>query len=85
MQRLLAPTLIVATHGAANPMNKVFELMDECKAKIEADGVAEAKAYKDTSSGATPPPRTQDLTSRQPQRPRRNSRRRSVNSLVTLE
>jgi len=28
-------------------MNKVFELMDECAAKIEADGVAEAKAYKE--------------------------------------
>jgi len=47
MQRLLAPTLIVAAHGAANPMNKVFELMDECATKIEADGVAEAKAYKE--------------------------------------
>jgi len=47
MQRLLAPTLIVTAHGASNPMNKVFELMDECAAKIEADGVAEAKAYKE--------------------------------------
>jgi chromosome segregation ATPase len=28
-------------------MNKVYELMDECAAKIEADGVAEAKAYKE--------------------------------------
>jgi len=47
MQRFFAPTLILAAHGVANPMNKVFELMDECKAKIEADGVAEAKAYKE--------------------------------------
>jgi hypothetical protein len=47
MQRLLAPTLIVAAHGAANPMNKVFELMDECATKIKADGEAEAKAYKE--------------------------------------
>jgi hypothetical protein len=28
-------------------MNKVFELMDDCKAKIEADGEAEAKAYRE--------------------------------------
>jgi len=28
-------------------MNKVFELMDECATKIQADGVAEAKAYKE--------------------------------------
>jgi len=48
MQRLfLAPTLILTAHGAANPMNKVFELMDDCKAKIQADGEAEAKAYKE--------------------------------------
>jgi len=47
MQRLLAPTLVALTHGAANPMNKVFELMDECATKITADGVAEAKAYKE--------------------------------------
>jgi len=47
MQRLLAPTLVAVTYGAANPMNKVFELMDECAAKITADGVAEAKAYKE--------------------------------------
>jgi len=47
MQRLLAPTLVAVTYGAANPMNKVFELMDECASKIKADGEAEAKAYKE--------------------------------------
>jgi len=47
MQRLLAPTLVAVTYGAANPMNKVFELMDDCATKITADGVAEAKAYKE--------------------------------------
>jgi hypothetical protein len=47
MQRFFAPTLIVTAHGAANPMNKVFELMDDCAAKVKADGEAEAKAYKE--------------------------------------
>jgi len=47
MQRFLAPTLVAVTYGAANPMNKVFELMDDCESKIKADGVAEAKAYKE--------------------------------------
>jgi len=47
MQRFFAPTLLVVAHGAANPMNKVYELMDECKAKVIADGDAEAKAYRD--------------------------------------
>ena len=47
MQRILAPTLFLTAHGAANPMNKVFELMDQVKAKVEADGEAEAKAYKE--------------------------------------
>jgi hypothetical protein len=48
MQRFfVAPTLILTAHGAANPMNKVFELMDDCAAKVKADGEAEAKAYKE--------------------------------------
>jgi len=47
MQRFFAPTLIVTAHAAANPMNKVFELMDECAAKVKADGEAEAKAYRE--------------------------------------
>jgi len=47
MQRFFAPTLILTAHGAANPMNKVFSLMDECAAKVVADGEAEAKAYKE--------------------------------------
>ena len=41
---------LIVAHGApaadANPMAKVMELMDECAAKVKADGVAEAKAYK---------------------------------------
>lgn len=32
---------------ASNPMAKVIELMDECAAKVTADGEAEAKAYKE--------------------------------------
>jgi len=32
---------------ATNPMAKVIELMDECAAKVTADGEAEAKAYKE--------------------------------------
>jgi hypothetical protein len=43
--------LFAAAHAAAaadtNPMAKVFELMDECAAKVTADGEAEAKAYKE--------------------------------------
>jgi hypothetical protein len=47
MQRFFAPTLILTAHGAANPMNKVLELMDACTGKVKADGEAEAKAYKE--------------------------------------
>jgi hypothetical protein len=47
MQRFFAPILIVTAHGAANPMNKVVELLDGCRAKVVADGEAEAKAYKE--------------------------------------
>jgi hypothetical protein len=47
MQRVFAATLIGTAYGAANPMNKVFELMDGCAAKVKADGEAEAKAYKE--------------------------------------
>jgi len=32
---------------ASNPMSKVIELMDDCAAKVKADGDAEAKAYKE--------------------------------------
>merc|ERR1719240_2036296 len=43
--------LFVAAHAAAaadtNPMAKVFELMDDCAAKVTKDGEAEAKAYKE--------------------------------------
>jgi len=41
--------LIAATTSCAvatNPMAKVLELMDECAAKVTADGEAEAKTYK---------------------------------------
>lgn len=44
--RSLAP-LLVAPALAANPLSKVFELMDELTAKIKNEGVAEAKAYKE--------------------------------------
>jgi hypothetical protein len=46
MQRFFAPTLIL-TANAANPLNKVFELMDDVAAKVKSDGEAEAKAYKE--------------------------------------
>jgi chromosome segregation ATPase len=39
----VAPVMASAT----NPMAKVIELMDECAAKVKADGEAEAKAYKE--------------------------------------
>jgi len=42
---ILAVTPLMAT--ATNPMAKVIELMDECAAKVTADGEAEAKAYKE--------------------------------------
>jgi len=42
----LAP-VIIAPALAANPLSKVFELMDELTTKIKAEGVAEAKAYKE--------------------------------------
>jgi len=40
-------TAPVVLASDANPMDKVFELMDECAAKVKADGEAEAKAYKE--------------------------------------
>jgi predicted nucleic acid-binding Zn-ribbon protein len=46
-----AVAAIFAAHGAlaadTNPMAKVLELMDDCAAKVKADGEAEAKAYKE--------------------------------------
>merc|ERR1740117_2886347 len=43
--------VFAAAHAAAaaetNPMAKVLELMDDCAAKVTADGEAEAKAYKE--------------------------------------
>ena len=47
MLRFVIATLIVTAHGAAKPRNKVFGLMDGCKAKIVADGEAEATAYEE--------------------------------------
>lgn len=47
---LSAVTLLgvaLADADSTNPMAKVFELMDECSAKVKADGEAEAKAYKE--------------------------------------
>jgi len=45
--RSFAAPLLVAPALAANPLSKVFELMDELTAKIKAEGEAEAKAYKE--------------------------------------
>ena len=45
--RSYAAPLLVAPALAANPMSKVFELMDELTAKIKAEGEAEAKAYNE--------------------------------------
>jgi peptidoglycan hydrolase CwlO-like protein len=42
---VLAATVSVAV--ATNPMAKVFELMDDCAAKVKRDGEAEDKAYKE--------------------------------------
>jgi DNA repair exonuclease SbcCD ATPase subunit len=51
MQKLF---LAVTAYGAVraeestgNPLAKVIELMDDCTAKVQADGEAEAKAYKE--------------------------------------
>jgi len=41
---LSAPVVLASD---ANPMDKVFELMDDCAAKVKADGEAEAKSYKE--------------------------------------
>jgi peptidoglycan hydrolase CwlO-like protein len=45
--RSYAAPLIVAPVLAANPLSKVFELMDELTAKIKSEGEAEAKSYKE--------------------------------------
>ena len=47
MLRLAVATAPVVFASDANPMDKVFELMDDCAAKVKADGEAEAKAYKE--------------------------------------
>jgi len=51
MQKFL---LAVTAYGAAqaeestgNPLAKVIELMDDCSSKVQSDGEAEAKAYKE--------------------------------------
>jgi len=51
MQKVL---LAVTAYGAAraeestsNPLAKVIELMDDCSSKVQSDGEAEAKAYKE--------------------------------------
>lgn len=41
-----APAAFAATTDS-NPLAKVFELMDECAAKVTAEGEAEAKSYKE--------------------------------------
>jgi hypothetical protein len=47
MLKLAVATAPVVLASDANPMDKVFELMDDCAAKVKADGEAEAKAYKE--------------------------------------
>lgn len=47
MLRLVVATAPVVFASDANPMDKVFELMDDCAAKVKADGEAEAKSYKE--------------------------------------
>jgi len=47
MLRLVLAGAPLALASDANPMDKVFELMDGLATKITADGVAEAKAYKE--------------------------------------
>jgi len=47
MLRLAVLTVPVALASDTNPMAQVFKLMDDCTAKVKADGVAEAKAYKE--------------------------------------
>jgi len=47
MLRLIVAGVPVALASDANPMDKVFELMDGLATKIKADGDAEAKAYKE--------------------------------------
>jgi len=47
MLRLAVATAPVVLASDANPMDKVFELMDDCAAKVKADGEAEAKSYKE--------------------------------------
>jgi len=39
--------LVAADADGTNPIAKVLELMDDCSAKVKADGEAEAKAYKE--------------------------------------
>merc|ERR550514_2094186 len=43
----LLATVASANGEETNPMAKVIELMDDCSAKVKADGEAEAKVYKE--------------------------------------
>jgi len=48
MKAALFALAVVGSHAdETNPLAKVIELMDDCAAKITADGEAEAKAYKE--------------------------------------
>jgi len=44
---LFALAVVGINADESNPLAKVMELMDDCTAKIKADGEAEAKAYKE--------------------------------------
>ncbi len=45
MAKLIALFALFALANAASPVDKVVELIQELKAKIEADGKAEQKVY----------------------------------------
>jgi chromosome segregation ATPase len=48
MQKLLLAVAAVAARGdESNPLAKVIELMDDCTAKVKADGEAAEKAFKE--------------------------------------
>ena len=52
MQKLLLAAAAVAARGdESNPLAKVIELMDDCTAKVEADGEAAEKVFKEYFEG----------------------------------
>merc|ERR1719301_425961 len=47
MARIIAVLLLAWTASAVSPVQKVVELLDECKAKVQKDLDAEAKAMEE--------------------------------------